>query len=61
MGNRPHSLHPQRCRWLLPSLDRLATNDLRMTQELMVPTLGVRRETTPCFRGPNPFADKDSP
>jgi Mn-dependent DtxR family transcriptional regulator len=32
------------CRWLLLSLDRLATNELSMTQELIANMLGVRRE-----------------
>jgi hypothetical protein len=34
----------QLCRWLLMSLDRLASNELRMTQELIANMLGVRRE-----------------
>jgi Mn-dependent DtxR family transcriptional regulator len=34
----------QLCRWLLLSLDRLPTNELNMTQELMANMLGVRRE-----------------
>jgi Mn-dependent DtxR family transcriptional regulator len=32
------------CRWLLLSLDRLQTNELSMTQELIANMLGVRRE-----------------
>jgi len=32
------------CRWLLLSLDRLSTNQLTMTQELIANMLGVRRE-----------------
>jgi hypothetical protein len=32
------------CRWLLLSLDRLPTNTLTMTQELISNMLGVRRE-----------------
>jgi len=32
------------CRWLLLSLDRLPTNELTMTQELIANMLGVRRE-----------------
>jgi Mn-dependent DtxR family transcriptional regulator len=32
------------CRWLLLSLDRLASNELSMTQELIANMLGVRRE-----------------
>ena len=42
--NRHHSLDQQLCRWLLLSLDRLAGNDLTMTQELIANMLGVRRE-----------------
>jgi CRP-like cAMP-binding protein len=41
--NRHHSLSQQFCRWLLLSLDRLETNDIRMTQELIANMLGVRR------------------
>jgi CRP-like cAMP-binding protein len=42
--NRLHSVDQQLCRWLLLSLDRLPTNRLSMTQELMANMLGVRRE-----------------
>ena len=42
--NRHHSVDQQLCRWLLLSLDRLATNELTMTQELIANMLGVRRE-----------------
>ena len=42
--NRHHSLDQQLCRWLLLSLDRLSTNELVMTQELIANMLGVRRE-----------------
>ena len=42
--NRHHSLDQQLCRWLLLSLDRLASNELLMTQELIANMLGVRRE-----------------
>ncbi len=42
--NRHHSLDQQLCRWLLLSLDRLPTNELSMTQELIANMLGVRRE-----------------
>lgn len=42
--NRHHSLDQQLCRWLLLSLDRLPTNELVMTQELVANMLGVRRE-----------------
>jgi CRP-like cAMP-binding protein len=42
--NRHHSVDQQLCRWLLLSLDRLASNRLTMTQELIANMLGVRRE-----------------
>ncbi len=42
--NRHHSVDQQLCRWLLLSLDRLVTNKLTMTQELIANMLGVRRE-----------------
>ena len=41
--NRHHSVDQQLCRWLLLSLDRLASNQLVMTQELIANMLGVRR------------------
>jgi hypothetical protein len=42
--NRHHSVDQQLCRWLLVSLDRLSSNKLTMTQELIANILGVRRE-----------------
>jgi CRP-like cAMP-binding protein len=42
--NRHHSVDQQLCRWLLLSLDRLSSNELTMTQELIANMLGVRRE-----------------
>lgn len=42
--NRHHSVDKQLCRWLLMSLDRLSSNELTMTQELIANMLGVRRE-----------------
>jgi CRP-like cAMP-binding protein len=42
--NRHHSVEQQLCRWLLLSLDRLNSNELNMTQELIANMLGVRRE-----------------
>ena len=38
--NRHHSLEQQLCRWLLLSLDRLPSNELKMTQELIANMLG---------------------
>ncbi len=42
--NRHHTLDQQFCRWLLLSLDRLPSDVLIMTQELIANMLGVRRE-----------------
>lgn len=42
--NRHHTVEQQLCRWLLLTLDRLSTNELTMTQELIANMLGVRRE-----------------
>jgi CRP-like cAMP-binding protein len=42
--NRHHLLEQQLCRWLLLSLDRLPSNELVMTQQLIANMLGVRRE-----------------
>jgi len=42
--NRHHSMEQQLCRWLLLTLDRLPSNELTMTQELIASMLGVRRE-----------------
>lgn len=42
--NRHHTVEQQLCRWLLLTLDRLGSNELTMTQELISNMLGVRRE-----------------
>ncbi|RUO64062.1 cAMP-binding domain of CRP or a regulatory subunit of cAMP-dependent protein kinases [Pseudidiomarina planktonica] len=42
--NRHHTVDQQLCRWLLLSLDRIPSNVLTMTQELIANMLGVRRE-----------------
>ena len=42
--NRHHAIDQQLCRWLLLTLDRLPSNELVMTQELVASALGVRRE-----------------
>ena len=42
--NRHHAIDQRLCRWLLLSLDRLPSNQLKMTQELIANMLGVRRE-----------------
>jgi CRP-like cAMP-binding protein len=43
--NRHHSIDQQLCRRLLLSLDRLNSNDLMMTHEMLANALGVRRES----------------
>lgn len=42
--NRHHSIDQQLCRRLLLGLDRVSSNELVMTQELIAKMLGVRRE-----------------
>jgi CRP-like cAMP-binding protein len=42
--NRHHSVEQQLCRWLLTTLDRVASGGIVMTQELVAALLGVRRE-----------------
>jgi CRP-like cAMP-binding protein len=42
--NRLHTVEQQLCRWLLLSRDRLSSDELVMTQELIANMLGVRRE-----------------
>ncbi|MFA5982633.1 MAG: Crp/Fnr family transcriptional regulator [Methylococcaceae bacterium] len=42
--NRHHSIEQQLCRWLLFTLDRLPSNELTLTQELIANMIGVRRE-----------------
>lgn len=42
--NRHHSIEQQLCRWLLLTIDRLPSQELTMTQELIATMLGVRRE-----------------
>ncbi len=43
--NRHHSIDQQLCRRLLLSLDRLPTNQISMTHEMLAGMLGVRRES----------------
>src|SRR5271169_1649183 len=43
--NRHHSILQQLCRWLLLTLDRLPSQELIVTQELIAGALGVRRES----------------
>jgi CRP-like cAMP-binding protein len=42
--NRLHSVDSQLCRWLLLSHDRLQTNELVMTHDMIANMLGTRRE-----------------
>jgi CRP-like cAMP-binding protein len=49
--NRHHSIDQQLCRWLLLLLDRLPSNCLILTQELMANMLGVRRESVTSAAG----------
>jgi CRP-like cAMP-binding protein len=41
---RHHSIEQQLCRWILACLDRLPSNELTMTQDMIAHMLGVRRE-----------------
>jgi CRP-like cAMP-binding protein len=43
--NRHHSIEQQLSRWLLWTVDRLPTQQLTMTQDLVASLLGVRRES----------------
>jgi len=43
--NRHHSVEQQLCRWLLVTLDRLPSDKVVMTQEMVAGMLGVRRES----------------
>jgi len=43
--NRHHSVDQQLCRWIMSSLDRLPSNELTMTQEVIAEMMGVRRES----------------
>jgi len=42
--NRHHTVEQQLCRWLLLTLDRLPSNEVTMTQQLIANMLGVRRK-----------------
>ncbi|MGO9934537.1 MAG: Crp/Fnr family transcriptional regulator [Steroidobacteraceae bacterium] len=42
--NQRHSIDQQLCRWLLQTLDRLCSQEVMITHELLANTLGVRRE-----------------
>jgi CRP-like cAMP-binding protein len=49
--NRYHTVEQQLCRWLLLTLDRLPSKELRATQELIAEMLGVRRESVVAVAG----------
>jgi CRP-like cAMP-binding protein len=42
--NRHHSLEQQLCRWILSYLDRVESDELAMTQDLIARLLGVHRQ-----------------
>ena len=42
--NRHHTVEQQLCRWLLLTIDRVPSQEVIMTQELVATMLGVRRE-----------------
>lgn len=42
--SRHHLLSQQLCKWLLISMDRLSSNEIKTTQNLIANMLGVRRE-----------------
>jgi CRP-like cAMP-binding protein len=54
--NRHHSVDKQLCRWLLLGLDRLQSNNLSVTQELIANMPGVRREGITQTAGKLPVA-----
>jgi CRP-like cAMP-binding protein len=49
--NRHHSVGQQLCRWILSCIDRLPSNELVMTHELIAQMLGVRRESVSAAAG----------
>jgi CRP-like cAMP-binding protein len=51
MCNYRHSVEQRLCRWLLSTLDRLATDDLAITHERLGNLLGVRRESITAAAG----------
>jgi len=64
--NRHHTVEQQLCRWLLLRPDRLPSNELTMTQELIANMLGVRREGVTerldiCRRGIDHYSRGRSP
>ena len=51
VGGRHSSIEQKLCRWLLDRLDRSASNELKVTQELISVMLGVRRESITAAAG----------
>ena len=51
VGTRHCTLEQKLCRWLLDRLDRSASNELKVTQELISIMLGVRRESITAAAG----------
>lgn len=51
VGSRHSSIEQKLCRWLLDRLDRSASNELKVTQELISVMLGVRRESITAAAG----------
>lgn len=51
VGGRHSSIEQKLCRWLLDRLDRSASNELKVTQELISIMLGVRRESITAAAG----------
>ncbi|MFT5644759.1 MAG: CRP-like cAMP-binding protein, partial [Janthinobacterium sp.] len=51
VGRRHSSIEQNLCRWLLDRLDRCASNQLKVTQELISVMLGVRRESITAAAG----------
>jgi CRP-like cAMP-binding protein len=49
--NRLHTVEQRLCRWLLMCQDRVATNELQLTQEFLSNILGGRRETVTVAAG----------
>ncbi len=51
VGGRHSSIEQKLCRWLLDRLDRSASNELKVTQEMISIMLGVRRESITAAAG----------
>ena len=49
--NRLHDVHERLARWLLMCADRVASNDLRLTQEFLSQMLGTRRSSVTVAAG----------